>query len=88
MVRGNKHIRDHAEDGRDLMLFSKIREGLRFEGSYVCEGHHTEQTPDTEGNLRSAIVFELRPLSARSEAAEADDGAFAADPCINSAVAL
>lgn len=80
MVRGNKHIRDHAENGRDLLLFSKTRDGLRFEGFYVCEGHHTEQTPDTEGNPRNATVFELRPLSALSEAAEADDVAPPAEP--------
>ncbi|MDG4650440.1 hypothetical protein P6F26_18510 [Roseibacterium sp. SDUM158017] len=80
MARGNRHIRDHVENGRDLLLFSKTKEGLRFEGAYVCEGHHTEEAPDTDGNARSAIVFELRPLSALTEAAEADDSAPPSEP--------
>lgn len=80
MVRGNKHIRDHAENGRDLLLFRKTAEGLRFEGPYVCEGHHTEPAPDTEGAMRNAIVFELRPLSAIVEAIEGDELPSASEP--------
>ena len=36
----------------------------------VYERHHFERAPDREGHERSAIVFELRPLSAVVEKAE------------------
>lgn len=64
LIRGNRAIAAHAADGKDLLLFKKEPGGLRFEGSYVCEGFHFETAPDTKGNDRSAIVFELRPLDA------------------------
>jgi 5-methylcytosine-specific restriction protein A len=72
-VRGNAAILNHAREGKDLLLFSKQREGLRFEGVYVCEGFHRESAPDTQGNVRSAIVFELRPLEAVIEVEAGDD---------------
>ncbi|OSP53702.1 HNH endonuclease [Pseudoruegeria sp. SK021] len=64
MLRGNKHIRDHAENGKDLLLFRKTKEGLRFLGQYVYEADHTERSPDREGAIRDAIVFELRHIDA------------------------
>lgn len=67
MVRGNKRILEHSEQGRDLLLFQKVNKGLRFEGEFVCQGFHNEIAPDTEGNSRQAIVFELVPIEALSE---------------------
>ncbi len=67
MSKGNKAIRDHAENGKDLLLFQKFKGGLRFEGQYVVEGVVERQAPDTEGNMRTAFVFELRPLDAVQE---------------------
>lgn len=64
LTAGNKWINAHAENGRDLLLFSKAKDGLRFQGQYVCEGFHIERAPDTGGNERNAIVFELRPIEA------------------------
>src|SRR6516162_6359454 len=56
--------------GLSLLLFRKIRKGLRFVGEMVCEKHHTERAPDRDGNERDAVVFELRPLSAVVEKTE------------------
>ena len=47
-----------------VSFFRKTAEGLRFLDEMVYEKHHTENTPDREGQQRDAIVFELRPLSA------------------------
>jgi 5-methylcytosine-specific restriction protein A len=66
MVRGNVAVRDHAMQGKDLLLFqtTKKKGEARYIGEYVCQGWHTEQRPDTEGTSRSAIIFELAPLDA------------------------
>jgi 5-methylcytosine-specific restriction protein A len=69
MLRGNVAIRDHAIQGKDLLLFqtTKKKGEARYVGEYVCQGWHSEQRPDTEGSSRSAIIFELAPLSALSD---------------------
>jgi 5-methylcytosine-specific restriction enzyme A len=64
LQRGNLAIASHAAGGKSLLLFRKTNDGLRFVGEMVYEKHHFERAPDREGNNRSAIVFELRPLSA------------------------
>jgi 5-methylcytosine-specific restriction protein A len=64
MVRGNEAIRSHSETGRDLLLFRKQRDGLRYLGQFVFENFHIEDAPDTTGQMRNAIVFELRPFEA------------------------
>lgn len=63
MKRGNARIANHSRDGASLLLFRKMPNGLRFEDEYVCEGHHIERAPDQAGEMRDAIVFELRPVS-------------------------
>lgn len=70
MKRGNKAVFEHAESGKDLLLFRKTKEGLRFEGQFLVEGLLERQAPDTEGNMRDAFVFELRPLDAIVEAVD------------------
>jgi 5-methylcytosine-specific restriction protein A len=70
LQRGNLAIASHAADGKSLLLFRKMKDGLRFLGEMVYEQHHVERAPDREGNLRDAIVFELRPLSAIIERTE------------------
>ena len=77
-VRGNRAVRDHAAEGRDLLLFRNLRDGLRYEGQMVYDGHHMEPAPDRTGATRQAIVFQLRPLEAIEEAPE-DDAPPAAD---------
>lgn len=75
MVRGNRAIANHAKDGKDLLLFEKQYPSrtLRFRGQMVCEGWHYSQSPDTQGIIRQAIVFELRPLEAVIDAVETSE---------------
>ena len=79
MTRGNAAIASHAEMGRDLLLFRKTPTGLRFEDMMIYAGHHMEQAPDRNGDLRQAIVFELRPLEAVEEATEKIEPSVGAD---------
>ena len=67
LAGGNKAIAEHSAAGESLLLFRKTDSGLRFEGEMVCETFHYERSVDREGNDRSAIVFELRPLEAIEE---------------------
>ncbi|WP_300067762.1 HNH endonuclease [uncultured Ruegeria sp.] len=67
MTKGNKAIRDHAANSKDLLLFQKVREGLRYEGQFVVESVVERQAPDTNDDMRNAFVFELRPLEAVQE---------------------
>jgi 5-methylcytosine-specific restriction protein A len=74
--KGNKAVSTHSAEGKSLLLFRKLREGLIFEDEMVYETHHIERALDSHGNERDAIVFELRPLSAVVETVEAaDEGA-------------
>jgi 5-methylcytosine-specific restriction enzyme A len=60
MVRGNRAIREHTKSGRSMHLFEQAGKGrVRYMGEATYLGHHLEQRPDIEGNLRNAIVFEL-----------------------------
>jgi 5-methylcytosine-specific restriction protein A len=63
-VRGNRAIRDHLVDGKDLLLFqTRGREGVRFLGQFECAGYLTEKAPDRDGAIRDAIVFKFVPVS-------------------------
>jgi 5-methylcytosine-specific restriction protein A len=60
MVRGNSAIVRHAQDGKSILLYESTRSGqVRFWGEVEYLGHHTEQRPDRNGNLRDAIIFHL-----------------------------
>lgn len=65
-TRGNKAVRDHAQDGRSILLFEKHypERDLTFVGEMVCEGWSYRGGKDADGNHRKAIVFELRRLDA------------------------
>ncbi len=72
--RGNRAVRDHLVDGKDLLVFqTRGREGVRFLGQFECAGYSLEAAPDREGNQRSAIVFELVPANVGNKAAEAKE---------------
>jgi 5-methylcytosine-specific restriction protein A len=62
-VRGNRAVRDHALNGRDLHLFEKVPPAhLRYRGQFLCAGYETvPDVPDANGSLRSAIAFQLVP---------------------------
>ena len=60
---GNRAIRDHEDNGKDLHLFQYVRQGfVRYLGQMVCVGYHFRRAPDQSGNLRQVIVFELTSL--------------------------
>ncbi|WGS21698.1 MULTISPECIES: HNH endonuclease signature motif containing protein [unclassified Bradyrhizobium] len=67
-VRGNRAIRDHLADGRDLLLFEATRSkgSYRYIGCFAFAGFETVNAPDREGKQRKAIVFELVPVEAQS----------------------
>lgn len=61
--RGNRAIRDHQADGKQLFLFMYQSPGVvECLGEMVYTGHHIRKAPDLAGNDRNAIVFELRPV--------------------------
>lgn len=72
MISGNRAIRDHVQNGKDLLLFQQTKKGgpVRFEGLYVCGGWEIEQQPDMDGQPRQAIVFTLVPQNGLSSEAE------------------
>jgi len=78
--RGNRAIRDHLVDGKDLLVFqTRGREGVRFIGRFECAGYSIEAAPDRTGNQRSAIVFELVPASSGEPAHDEEQPAEKAD---------
>ena len=72
--RGNRAIRDHLVDGKDLLMFqTRGREGVRFLGQFECAGYSIEKALDREDNQRSAIVFELVPANIGDKPADAEE---------------
>lgn len=68
-TKGNKAIRDHASDGRDLLLFQQRGKGkaYRFMGQFVCIGHEIKEIPDKDENIRKGIVFQLKNVDEEIE---------------------
>ncbi len=60
-IRGNKAIRDHEANGKDLLLFQALgkNKGYRFLGNYACANYEFREAPDREGTIRKVIVFHL-----------------------------
>jgi 5-methylcytosine-specific restriction protein A len=58
-VRGNRAILDHAQNGKDMHLFSYTsqRGFVRYSGQMVYTGHHHRLAPDLDNNMRRAVVF-------------------------------
>lgn len=62
-IRGNRAIRDHEEDGKELHLFEYAKIGhVRYVGQMICSGVQMREGPDRTGQLRKVIVFELTPF--------------------------
>ena len=60
MVRGNAAIANHHDQRKRLLLYEYLaKDAVRFLGEVECLGQHTEQRPDRNGDLRSAIIFHL-----------------------------
>jgi hypothetical protein len=63
MVQGNRTIRDHQAEGRDLQLFSANGPELTYIGRYAYVNYYFADAPETNhGPLRSVIVFRLKQL--------------------------
>jgi 5-methylcytosine-specific restriction protein A len=60
-VRGNRAICDHSTNGKELLLFEKLRDGTgyRFLGNFGCAGYEFREAPDRHGRARKVIVFQL-----------------------------
>jgi 5-methylcytosine-specific restriction enzyme A len=58
---GNRAIRDHAKDGKDLHLFQHLgkNQGYRYLGTFSCSTWEFREGVDQYGNMRRAIVFHL-----------------------------
>jgi 5-methylcytosine-specific restriction protein A len=72
-TKGNLALRDHVSRGEDVHLFEEAPEKsgyLRYRGQMVCTGSTSVDAPDTERNMRKAILFELVPLQAFQATAE------------------
>lgn len=77
MAKGNRAVRDHAIDGKDLLVFKKGGSGqpVRYLGLFVCTGWDREEQPDRNGDPRPAIVFNLTPADAVHDRLAASDDA-------------
>jgi 5-methylcytosine-specific restriction protein A len=60
-VRGNKAIRDHLANGKELLLFKNLGSGTknRFLGNFACASWEPRIAPDKNGNRRQVMVFHL-----------------------------
>jgi 5-methylcytosine-specific restriction protein A len=74
--KGNRAIRDHALDGKDLHLFAiePRRQGVRYVGHMVCAGsEYVSDVPDRDGRPRTAIAFRLAPIGTVAQPADDAD---------------
>jgi hypothetical protein len=63
MAQGNRAIRDHQVEGRDLQLFSAHGTELTYIGQYVYVNDYFADAPETNhGPPRSVIVFRLKQV--------------------------
>jgi 5-methylcytosine-specific restriction protein A len=58
---GNRAIRNHVEDGKDLLLFESLGkgEGYRYVGPFSCASWEHGAGQDVDNAKRSTIVFHL-----------------------------
>jgi 5-methylcytosine-specific restriction protein A len=71
-VRGNRAIRDHSLDGKDLHLFQALGkgEGYRYLGRFTCATWEFRDGVDVNGENRRVIVFHLIQPEDDEEASE------------------
>lgn len=74
---GNKAIRDHRKNNRDLLLFIDLGKGrgVRYEGLFECAGWDLVDGQDRNHNNRQMIIFDLVPVdtAAGDVASSGDD---------------
>lgn len=58
---GNRAIRDHRKDGKDLLLFTDLGKGkgVRYEGLFECASWREVDGYDKDRSPRKIIVFDL-----------------------------
>ncbi|WP_413507233.1 HNH endonuclease [Serratia proteamaculans] len=68
-TNGNKHILNHKDNGRDILLFeyNKKRTGVKFIGIFECSSWDYTQCLDTEKKMRQGIVFNLFRVSSAQD---------------------
>lgn len=72
MVQGNRAIRDHQEEGRELHLFDVVSGIATYLGQFEYVNHFSADAPATDPReKRKVIVFRLRRLSGDSKLAPA-----------------
>ncbi len=60
MAKGNLAIRDHQDNGKEILLFEAVSQGMvRFVGHCDYITHHIEERPDKNGKQRSVFIFHL-----------------------------
>jgi hypothetical protein len=67
MARGNKAIRDHGADGRELHLFQATGKGkpITYRGQFTYSDHYEADAPETGGGpMRRVLIFRLKPVRA------------------------
>ncbi|MFL5818067.1 MAG: restriction endonuclease [Conexibacter sp.] len=63
MVQGNRTVRDHAAEGRDLHVFDVHGREVTYMGPFEYVDYYTADAPQNgDDEIRSVIVFRLRPL--------------------------
>jgi len=61
MAQGNRAIRDHKREGRELHLFDAHAGTATYMGQVDYVDHYTADAPETDGGqIRSVIVFRLQ----------------------------
>jgi hypothetical protein len=66
MTSLNKSLLNHEEDGRKVYLFQGIKGEVTFENEFVVDKKYPyflTSSPDFLGNMRTAIVFRLKPVT-------------------------
>jgi 5-methylcytosine-specific restriction protein A len=63
-VRGNRAIRDHSLEGKDLLLFEaeRTKGRYRYIGCFSCGSYNIRPGKDVDGARRDVIVFQLVPV--------------------------
>ncbi|PWE47631.1 HNH endonuclease [Pseudomonas prosekii] len=75
LIRGNRAIANHAENGLALHLFKSLGKGNgnEYMGEFSCADMFERTQPDVSGLDRTAIVFRLVPVGIPGEIIEAED---------------
>lgn len=70
MVQGNRAIRDHQIEGRELHLFDASGKSLTYVGQFEYADHYLAEAPQKGSTEeRSVIVFRLHPMGRTIEVA-------------------